>query len=248
MKTHGKIDTGVRQAGFTLALLLAPLWGYGQGQEKALGGMIAIFLLILFALTAFSAYHLLKLHNERLRSDKHKALLISTALVFVSAFLLLTAGPLPYYTQDEFAQRDALHQRNIAYLLLIPNLLIVTAALVIKPYSVYEALLGRLDGDRRVLTWVSLKKIRTNEVELAYHKVVDKWQGQFDDLYNFSPHREGRVYAVLLFDSFESAADYVRNTHGLEKLRFVNKSKLKAEYRRLLSSEKQTGKDKNQIT
>ena len=233
---------------FVLSLCFIPLWSNGQGQEKAIGGMITIFLSILFALTALSAYFLVKFYNERLRSSRSKALVISTALLFVSAFMLVTAEPLPYYAQDELAQRDAMHQRNIAYLILIPNLFIITAALIMKPYISYEALLGRLDEDRRVITWVGLKQLRTNEVELAYHKVVDKWQGRFDDLYNFSPYMDGRMNTVLLFDSFESAADYVRSTHGLEKPRFVNKSKLKAEYRRLLSSEKSKGKDKNQNT
>ncbi|MBD1397521.1 hypothetical protein H9Q13_10115 [Pontibacter sp. JH31] len=230
----------------SLSLFLIPQLSYGQGQEKAIGGMIAIFLSILFALTALSAYFLVKLYNQRLGSSKVKAILISLVLVFIGTLIILLSGPHPDNAQDPYSQKDAMERKNVGYLILIPNLLIMTAAVFIKSYASYEALLGRLDEDRRVITWVSLKKIKTNQVELAYHKVMDKWQGRFDDIYNFSPYMDGRTSPVLRFENFESAAEDIRNTYELEKLRFVRKGKLKAEYRRLLSSEKST--DKNQIT
>lgn len=113
-------------------LFLVPHLCHAQGQEKALGGFIAIILAIIFLLTCFSVYQLILFRKDRKLRRKILAILVSVLLSFIATLIILLSDPHPDNAQDPYSQQDSKKQKSIGYLILVPNLVVLSVSLFIR--------------------------------------------------------------------------------------------------------------------
>ena len=187
-------------------VLLFPYLSYGEGGVKALGEFLDFLDSIpkkVIYLTGLSLICLIWFLYYRNRKAKVTTIIISIPLI------LLSVSIVPVVSTSE-----------LAYLLLILNLTLVIIALWCKSYPKYEILLGKISPDNRIITWVKIQKISFGQwVELSYHQAFFKDGIMVVSSAELLEERE--KYENLKFESFDEAFDYLKETHKLNQLKFI---------------------------
>lgn len=226
---------------------LVPLTSHARDLEGGVSSFLNGILYILYFLTALSAYNLFRFHENRQSKNRTIAIVISAFIVFIGAVVLITSSRSSFHVENERVQEYSRKQRNVGFTLLLPNLLIVLVAPWPKSSRSYEVLIGRLDEDQRLLTWASISRIKSGQIEVFFHKVIDRGE-RFSSFYYLAPIGSTEKQERHLFGNHQEAADFLRDRYNSVQLRFVKKGDLQKEYKMLLSKERNKSKTENNIT
>lgn len=220
-----------------LIVSLVPVTCYAQDLDGGVRSFLNGVLYILYFFTALSAYNLFRFLENRQSKSRTTAIIISAVIVLIGSAVLFTSSPLPHYAESKLAQEDARKQRNVGFTLLLPNLLIVLVAPWPKSGRSYEVLIGRLDNDQRLLTWASIKRIKSGQIEVLFHKVIDRGD-RFSNFYYLAPIGSTDKQERHLLNNHQEAVNFLRSEFNSVQLRFVEKGDLQKEYKMLLNKER----------
>jgi len=96
-----------------------------------------------------------------------------------------------------------------------------------------EIFLGRPADNNEIINWISLVKNKTEQVELSTHSVFDDGDIDHLDIYSFEYVDPDQPFETKEFSTLDEALTFIRDTHELTDLRFVNQGVIQEEYKRL---------------
>jgi hypothetical protein len=96
-----------------------------------------------------------------------------------------------------------------------------------------EIFLGQSGDNNEIISWLSLAKNETGQVELSTYMVLDCGDLDHLDIYSFEPVDPDEPYQTTAFSTLDEALIFIRNNYNQTEPKFLNQGVIQDEYKRL---------------
>jgi hypothetical protein len=96
-----------------------------------------------------------------------------------------------------------------------------------------EIFLGHSTDNNEIISWISLTKEKTGQIEVSAHSVFDEGDTENLDIYSFSPVDPDEYFETRQFSSLDEALIFIKDSYKLPDLRFVNQGIIQGQYKEL---------------
>jgi len=106
--------------------------------------------------------------------------------------------------------------------------------------KIIEVFLGRINDNKKILSYLEIKNIASDKIQLSTIEHYDEGSLDWLDIYDFSYVDPDGNHNKIEFDNIEEAIDFIQVKFQLKEIKFVNEGIIQDEYKDLLISEGQS--------